>query len=139
MRPAKKLALTEMKKKRSGKSHQPVVKEEDVSNWRPGGFKIIWSSQARDDLRDIVTFIAANNPPAAESFGFRLMAKVDMLEQFPEIGRIVPEEQNENIREIISPPYRIIYRVLAENHVVAIARVWHSARGEPEISSRVEY
>ena len=102
-------------------------------------FKIIWSRQARDDLLDIVTFIAANNSPAAESFGFRLMAKVDLLEQFPEIGRVVPEEQDENIREIILPPYRIIYRVLAEHHVVAIARVWHGARGEPEIPSHLDF
>ena len=102
-------------------------------------FKIIWSRQACDDLREIVSFIAANNRPVAELFGFRLMAKVDLLEQFPKIGRVVPEEQDENIREIILPPYRIIYRVLAENHVVAIARVWHGARGEPEIPSRLDF
>jgi plasmid stabilization system protein ParE len=42
-------------------------------------FKIIWSRQAHDDLRDIVSFIAANNRPVAESFGFRLMAKADEL------------------------------------------------------------
>ncbi|MGO8698905.1 MAG: type II toxin-antitoxin system RelE/ParE family toxin [Limisphaerales bacterium] len=102
-------------------------------------FKIIWSRQACDDLRAIVSFIAANNPSVAESFGFRLIAKVDLLGQFPEIGRIVPEEQNEDIREIILPPYRIIYRVLAENHAVAIARIWHGARGEPEIPSRLDF
>jgi plasmid stabilization system protein ParE len=102
-------------------------------------FKIIRSRQAREDLRDIVTFIAADNPPVAESFGFRLMAKVDLLAQFPEIGRMASEEQDENIREIIFPPYRIVYRVLAENHVVAIARIWHGARGEPEIPSRLEF
>jgi plasmid stabilization system protein ParE len=102
-------------------------------------FKIIWSRQARDDLRDIVTFIAEDNQPVAESFGFRLMAKVDLLAQFPEIGRMVPEEQDANIREIIFPPYRIVYRVLAENHLVAIARIWHGARGEPEIPSHLEF
>jgi plasmid stabilization system protein ParE len=102
-------------------------------------FKIIWSRQAREDLGDIVTFIAQNNRSAAESFGYRLMAKVDLLAQFPEIGRIVPEEQDQTIREIILPRYRIIYRVLAESHVVAIARVWHGARGEPEIPSCLEY
>jgi plasmid stabilization system protein ParE len=102
-------------------------------------FKIIWSRQARDDLRDIVTFIAENNRPIAESFGFRLMAKVDLLAQIPEIGRMVPEEQDETIREIVFPPYRIVYRVVAENHLVAIARVWHGARGQPEIPSRLEF
>jgi len=102
-------------------------------------FKIIWSRQARDDLRDIVTYIAENNPLIAESFGFRLMSKVDLLAQFPQIGRIVPEEQDEDIREIILPPYRIVYRVLEDNHVVAIARIWHGARGEPEIPRRLEF
>lgn len=71
-------------------------------------FKIIWSVQARDDLRDIVTFIARDNPAVAESFGLRLMAKVDLLAEFPELGRVVPEAQNTNIREVILPPYRVI-------------------------------
>lgn len=102
-------------------------------------FKIVWSRQARDDLRDIVTFIAANNHPVAESFGFRLMTKVALLAPFPQMGRVVAEEQDETIREIILRPYRIIYRVLAENRVVAIARVWHGARGEPEIPSHLEF
>jgi toxin ParE1/3/4 len=102
-------------------------------------FKIIWSRQAHDDLRDIVSFIAANNRPVAESFGFRLMAKVDLLAQFPKIGRVVPEEQDESIRKIILPPYRIIYRILAENQVVAIARLWHGARNVPKIPSRLDF
>jgi plasmid stabilization system protein ParE len=32
-------------------------------------FKLIWSRQARDDLRDIVAYIAENNRSAAEAFG----------------------------------------------------------------------
>ena len=42
-------------------------------------FKIIWSEQARDDLQSIVLFIARDNPPVAESFGYLLMSKVDVL------------------------------------------------------------
>ncbi len=52
---------------------------------------------------------------------------------------MVPEEQDKTIREVILPPYRIVYRVLAEKHVVAITRIWHGARGEPEIPSRLEF
>jgi len=100
--------------------------------------QIIWSLQARDDLREIVTFIAADNPVVAESFGFRLMSKVDVLANFPQIGRVVPEENDENIREIVLRPYRIIYQVLPAQQVVAIARIWHGARGEPEVSNRLE-
>ncbi|MGH7989771.1 MAG: type II toxin-antitoxin system RelE/ParE family toxin [Limisphaerales bacterium] len=102
-------------------------------------FKIIWSEQARDDLQAIVLFIAQDNPPVAESFGYLLMPKVDVLAQFLQIGRVVPEENDETVREIIFRSYRIIYKVLAEKEIVAIVRVWHGARGEPEIPSQLTF
>jgi plasmid stabilization system protein ParE len=102
-------------------------------------FKIIWSELARDDLQSIVLFIARDHPPAAESFGFRLISKVDVLAQFPLIGRVVPEENDETVREIVLRPYRIIYKVLAEKQMVAIARVWHGARGEPDIPGELKF
>jgi len=102
-------------------------------------FQIIWSEQARDDLQSIVLFIAQDNPTVAESFGCRLMSKVDVLAQFPQIGRVVPEESDETIREIILRPYRIIYKVPAEKRIIGIARVWHAARGEPEIPGRLNF
>jgi toxin ParE1/3/4 len=102
-------------------------------------FKIIWSLQARDDLREIVAFIAADNPTVAESFGYQFMSKVDLLANFPQLGRVVPEENDENIRELILRPYRIVYRVLPAQKVVAIARIWHGARGEPNIPDRLEF
>lgn len=102
-------------------------------------FKIIWSEQARDDLQSIVLFIAQDNPNISESFGYLLMSKVDVLAQFPQLGRVVPEENDETVREIIFRSYRIIYKVLAEKQIVAIARIWHGARGEPEIPSRLNF
>jgi plasmid stabilization system protein ParE len=86
-----------------------------------------------------VLFIAQDNPPAAESFGCLLMSKVDVLAQFPQIGRAVPEENDEDIREIIFRSYRIVYQVIEKQQVVAIARVWHGARGEPEIPERLNF
>ena len=100
--------------------------------------KIIWSRRALEDLRDIVVYIAAHNQTAAESFGLRLVSKVDLLTNFPRIGRVVPEEHDDDIRELIIPPYRIIYRIMPDDEVVAIARIWHGARGEPEIPRRTE-
>ena len=61
------------------------------------------------------------------------MAQADMLRQHPEIGRIVPEYRNPKIREIIFRPYRIVYRVDYERKSAEIARVWHAARGTPEL------
>ena len=91
-------------------------------------FQIIWSEQARDNLQAIVQFIAQDNSPVAESFGYRLMSTVDVLAQFPQISLVVPEENDETLRKIIFRPYRIIYKVLAEKEIIAIARIWHGAR-----------
>ena len=94
-------------------------------------YKLIWSPAARDDLHDIVVFIARDNPERAMSFGYELISETDKLHAFPEMGRTVPEYRNQNIREIIFRPYRIVYRINDERKLCEIARVWHSARGMP--------
>jgi len=91
-------------------------------------YKLIWSPAARDDLHDIVAFIARDNPNRAMSFGYELISETDRLHEFPEVGRIVPEYRNDCIREIILRPYRIVYRVDRDRAICEIARIWHSAR-----------
>ena len=96
-------------------------------------YKLIWSPAARDDLHDIVVFIARDNPNRAMSFGYELISETDRVHEFPELGRIVPEYRNDNIREILFRPYRIVYRVDHDRKLCEIARVWHSARGIPKL------
>ena len=45
--------------------------------------KLIWSPAARDDLRDIVRFIARDNPRRAESFAYELITRTDILQGIP--------------------------------------------------------
>ena len=96
-------------------------------------YKLIWSPAARDDLHDIVVFIARDNPNRAMSLGYELISETDRLQEFPELGRIVPEYRDRKIREIIVHPYRIVYRVDHGRAFCEIARVWHSARGLPQL------
>lgn len=96
-------------------------------------YKLIWSPAARDDLHDIVTFIAHDNPNRAMSFGYELISETDRLQEFPDLGRAVPEFGNEFLREVVFRPYRIVYRVNHDAKICEIARVWHSARGIPEL------
>ena len=95
--------------------------------------KLIWSPASRDDLRDIVNFISRDSRQRAETFGYRLIAETDGLQNFSEIGRVVPEYGVPTIREVIVRSYRIVYRVDHERKLVEIARVWHAARGTPEL------
>ena len=96
-------------------------------------YKLIWSPASRDDLYDIVIFISRDNPARALTFGYRLISETDRLQGFPEMGRVVPEYRNPMLREIIVRPYRIVYRVNHDRKICEIARVWHSARGVPDV------
>lgn len=96
-------------------------------------FKLIWSPSARLDLKDIAVFIAEDNPSAATRFVNSVFHAVERLTDFPDSGRIVPELGDPDIREIIRKPCRIVYRINRGDHTVEIVRVWHAARGIPEI------
>ena len=90
-------------------------------------YKIIFSDPAIDDLEGIVRFIGKDNPPAAARFGGKLIASVRNLANFPRMGRVVPELNDEDIREIIFKPYRIFYRVKDGARVIEVIRFWHAA------------
>ncbi|HJP92992.1 MAG TPA: type II toxin-antitoxin system RelE/ParE family toxin [Pyrinomonadaceae bacterium] len=96
-------------------------------------YKLIWSPAARNDLHDIVVFIARDNPNRAMSFGYELISETDRLQEFPELGRVVPEYRIDNIREILFWSYRIIYRVHHDRKLCEMTRIWHSARGVPQL------
>jgi len=88
---------------------------------------IEFAESAVDDLEEIRDWYADQG---GSEVGKRLMgeiiAQVERLADFPESGRIVPEFELSNLREIIYPPFRIVYR-----HDVArirIIRVWRSER-----------
>jgi len=48
------------------------------------------------------------------------------LSDYPQMGRIVPEFDMPSLRELIRPPFRIIYRLEPER--IAIIRIWRSER-----------
>ncbi len=96
-------------------------------------FELIWSPTARFDLQDIVAYIAEDNPQAARQFVKNLFQVIERLEDFPESGRIVPEFGEHSVRAVIRRPCRIIYRIDQTKLTVELVRVWHTARGTPDI------
>ncbi len=95
--------------------------------------KIIWSAAAREDLRSIAGYIAQDNAPAAEPYCLSLIEIAETVGDFPRLGRVVPEADDENVREIVRHPYRIIYELFSGQPRPVILRVWHGARGTPEL------
>jgi plasmid stabilization system protein ParE len=85
--------------------------------------KIIWSPLAIDRASEIVEYIAQDSPSAATKWVENLFKKVQLLKSSPKSGRMVPETQREDIRELICGNYRIIYR--AEKSKISVLTVRH--------------
>ena len=96
-------------------------------------YQLIWAPSARLDLRELAAYIAESRPEASARFIKHVFQVVERLADFPESGRVVPEFGNPNIREVIRRPCRIVYRVKSQEHLVEIVRIWHAARGTPQL------
>ena len=88
--------------------------------------KIKWTPQSLEDIEAIADFIARDSTHYACMFTAKVIDAVERLELFPETGRIVPELNRKEIREVILGNYRIIYRIKGD--IAEILTVYHSAR-----------
>jgi toxin ParE1/3/4 len=72
--------------------------------------QVRWTEQAVRNLEDIKSFIGKDSPAYALAVVTRLYQAVAQLETFPDSGRVVPERGEPDLRELVRPPYRIVYR-----------------------------
>jgi addiction module RelE/StbE family toxin len=89
---------------------------------------INWTHRSVDDLKNIAEFIEKDSVKYASLTIQRLLNAVQLLEDYPRIGRKVPETGNKDkFREIIQGNYRIIYQIANED-LINILAVHHSSR-----------
>ena len=90
-------------------------------------FTVTFAVSAVEDLEDIQRWYSDQQVPAV---GERLIGEVlsclGRLTEYPESGRIVPEFGVTHLREIIMPPFRVVYRL--DKKQVRVVRVWRSER-----------
>ncbi len=89
--------------------------------------KLIWTDQAIEDLGIIGEYIAENSEKYAKLTIKKLYDRTQILKEFPRTGRIVPEKNEETLRELIEGNYRIIYEI-ASDSLIYIMTVHHSAK-----------
>lgn len=88
---------------------------------------IEFAESAICDLEDIrIYYTELQIQQVGERFISEIISDIETLPANPEIGRQVPEFQMPSIRELIRPPFRIVY-VLNEANI-QIIRVWRSER-----------
>ncbi len=88
-----------------------------------------WTESALTDLQAVETYIARHSPRYAGGMVERIFARSGQLEEHPRLGAIVPEYDDETLRELFEDPYRVVYRV-GEDRVDILAIV-HAARRMP--------
>lgn len=89
--------------------------------------KISFAVSALHDLEEVLEYYKEKKVPHV---GEKLIAKVikdiELLTDQPEIGRVVPEFGKSFLRELIRPPFRIVYR--KDKNKIRVVRVWRSER-----------
>lgn len=88
--------------------------------------EVIWTTSARNELDDIVTYIAKDAPLSALAFLEEVLNTADSLTTLSERGRIVPEYQNPLVRELFVTHYRLLYEI--HDRAVYVLGLIHGAR-----------
>jgi len=88
---------------------------------------VTFAESAVGDLEDVRAWYTGQGVP---DVGARLVAgvieRVEQISAFPESGRVVPEFETPWLRELIYPPFRIVYRV--DDDRLRVVRIWRSER-----------
>lgn len=89
--------------------------------------EIVLAESAWNDLDSITDYIALDSVRYAKEFADRVFEKIAQLYEHPDSGRMVPEFQNELLRELILGKYRIIYSIYDSTQIVVL-RIIHGAK-----------
>lgn len=93
----------------------------------PDHLKISFSHSAVSDLEDVLKYYKKQKiPQVGERLIRKIFKDVELLSEQPGIGRVVPEFDLKYLRELIRPPFRIVYRRGINR--IRIVRVWRSER-----------
>jgi plasmid stabilization system protein ParE len=87
-------------------------------------------SLAESAVRDLEAvrdwYVSQSAPDVGDRLVREILTSMDQLVDFPESGRVVPEFDQPWLRELIRPPFRIVYRIDGER--IRVVRVWRSER-----------
>lgn len=88
---------------------------------------ITFSNSAIADLNSIQEYYLSQGVPRiGKEFVSKIITHIETLADNPDIGRVVPEFNDTSLRELIHPPFRIVY--LREVQMLKVVRVWRSER-----------
>ena len=95
-----------------------------------------WSRRALDTLDEGLGYIAQFNPEAAHQLRLSVQEALEHIQRFPKAGRMVPEEADPAVREVLRPPFRIIYEIQPlELRLLVVRRMERGALDQGELGA----
>ena len=93
----------------------------------PAKVTITFAESAISDLKEILSYYVEQGvPQTGRQLVAAIIDDIELLRDQPDMGRIVPEFEVKYLRELIRPPFRIVYR--RDKKRIRIVRVWRSER-----------
>ena len=89
--------------------------------------ELIWTEKAVEQIEEIGSFIEKDSPFQARRVVQLIIKETRKLKEFSHFGKMIPEVQEEQYREIRVFSYRIFYKIINENQI-AIIGVVHGYR-----------
>lgn len=83
---------------------------------------IRWSRKALDTLDEGLNYIAQFNPEAAHQLMVSILSALEHAREFPQSARMVPEEGDPKIREVLREPFRIMYEIQPKELRILVVR-----------------
>ena len=81
--------------------------------------RVAWTELSVEKLEEIADYISIDNQASAKNWVSNIRKSVVKLNDFPELGRVVPEIGRKDIRELVEGNYRIIYK-REENEIIIL-------------------
>jgi len=76
--------------------------------------KVVWTARARTRLAEIHDYVALQSSERALALVERILRRVDRLVAAPRSGARLTAFRNDEVRELLERPYRVIYRVATD-------------------------
>ena len=73
--------------------------------------KVVWTDKCLQRIEEISDYIELDSKKNAEQFIKEIFDKEEMLKNNPKIGKIVPDYEIEEYRQIIIRNYRLVYKI----------------------------
>lgn len=98
--------------------------------------KVIWSPEAVEDVEAVAQYISRDSEFYAKATVSKIIDFSRSVGKFPQMGRVVPEFNDKNIRERLVYSYRLVYKI--ERARILIVAVIHDKRLFASVSGRFE-